>query len=208
MLYPLACPYNGLVQVGRSPYTKVTSSSSPTAGGNRLRICTVRVRITSGAPNRTMMGYSKYTKETLQPIVADSFSVREVLRKLGVQYAGGSFTHMTKVIDRLGIDRSHFYGQGWARGRKSHNRLSMDDVLVLGEPLDPAPKTYLLKRSLLEAGVEYKCQSCNNLGFWNDKDLTLQIDHVNGKKYDNRVENLRFLCPNCHSQTPTFNKRK
>lgn len=52
--------------------------------------------------------------------------------------------------------------------------------------------------------IEYKCAICGNTGEWNGKPLTLQIDHINGDHLDNRLENLRFLCPNCHSQTDTF----
>lgn len=66
-----------------------------------------------------------------------------------------------------------------------------------------------LKRALIEIGREYKCEKCPNKGEWLGKKLVLEIDHVNGDKMDDTETNLRFLCPNCHSQTPTFrNKRR
>lgn len=52
--------------------------------------------------------------------------------------------------------------------------------------------------------MEYKCACCGNTGEWNGRPLVLQLDHINGDNCDNRLENLRFLCPNCHSQTDTF----
>ena len=62
-----------------------------------------------------------------------------------------------------------------------------------------------LKLRLIKAGVlEYKCKRCG-IDQWLNNKLVLQLDHINGDHYDNRIENLRLLCPNCHSQTPTFN---
>lgn len=64
-------------------------------------------------------------------------------------------------------------------------------------------KNYILKYNLLQ----YKCVWCGICGIYNNKPLTLQLDHINGNNTDNRIENLRFLCPNCHSQTETYKGR-
>jgi 5-methylcytosine-specific restriction endonuclease McrA len=65
-----------------------------------------------------------------------------------------------------------------------------------------------LKKRLLHLGLlDYKCVGCGNTGEWNGKILSLEIDHINGDNKDNRLENLRILCPNCHSQTPTFRNK-
>lgn len=64
-----------------------------------------------------------------------------------------------------------------------------------------------LKKRLLEAGLlENRCGICR-LSEWQGKPLSIQIDHINGIRNDNRLENLRMLCPNCHSQTETFASR-
>ena len=68
-------------------------------------------------------------------------------------------------------------------------------------------RTNLKPRLISENILEYKCIECGNTGEWNGKPITLQLDHVNGVYNDNRVENLRFLCPNCHSQTDTFRSK-
>lgn len=66
----------------------------------------------------------------------------------------------------------------------------------------------LKKRIIQQNLIPYVCQHCYNTGSWNGKKLVLQLDHINGVNNDNRLQNLRFLCPNCHSQTDTFSCRK
>ncbi len=77
-----------------------------------------------------------------------------------------------------------------------------EEILVENSPYKNIP---ILKKRLLKEGLlEYKCAICGNTGEWLGQPLTLQLDHINGDHFDHRLENLRLLCPNCHSQTETF----
>lgn len=67
---------------------------------------------------------------------------------------------------------------------------------------------HVLKKKLIEEGyIKDYCVECGNIGTWRGKPIILELDHINGNRYDNRLENLRVLCPNCHSQTPTYKGR-
>ena len=78
----------------------------------------------------------------------------------------------------------------------------MDEILVENSSYANIGrlKTRLIKEKLLE----YKCAFCGNTGEWQGKPLALELDHINGNHFDHRLENLRFLCPNCHAQTDTY----
>ena len=69
------------------------------------------------------------------------------------------------------------------------------------------PRHRVKERIIKEKMIEYKCESCGNDGNWNNDVLVLQLEHKNGKSNDNRIENLGFLCPNCHTQTKTYAAR-
>ena len=85
------------------------------------------------------------------------------------------------------------------------NKIDLNLILVENSTYS---RTSLKKRLVEENILEYKCEKCSNVGEWLGKKITLQLDHKNGIFNDNRIENLRFLCPNCHSQTDTFAGKK
>lgn len=141
----------------------------------------------------------KITDNDLKLAVQKSSSFYDVLRELGLKLSGGSHGHYKRRVESLGLDTSHFLGAAWKTGRSDGRRRSASDVLIL-RTSGKRQKTYLLKRSLLESGIECKCSKCGLGEEWNGVPLTLDIDHINENWLDDRLENLRFLCPNCHSQ--------
>lgn len=147
----------------------------------------------------------KYSKELLEGLVKNSTSVAQVIRKLGLKQAGGNHTHITARIKKYEINTEHFLGSGANRG-PSHlpEKLSFAQILVNDRLGGKREKVAALRRALLEAGVEHKCAVCGLPPYWNGKYLQLQVDHISGIGTDNRIENLRFICGNCHLQTENF----
>jgi hypothetical protein len=135
-----------------------------------------------------------------------SRSWAEVLRRLD-RTGGGTQEILKRRAERLGLDVSHFLGNGWNRGRRFGPKRSPEEVLVLRDPDRVKESSYILRRALLAVGMPYRCAVCRQPPEWNGEALILSIDHINGKTWDNRRENMRFLCPNCHSQTPTFGRK-
>jgi len=127
----------------------------------------------------------------------------DVLRELGLRPAGGNHATMKIHAERLCLDTSHFNDERRVRGlhfyRSTHRRsdaeIFREDSLVASTQLRRAARRQLLP---------FRCSLCGNDGEWKGRPLTLQLDHANGRYNDNRLENLCWLCPNCHSQTPTF----
>lgn len=146
-------------------------------------------------------------KTYLQQLVKESNTYSDVLKKLGLRPVGSNRYNLKEKIKTENIDDSHMAsncGFGWSSGK---SLIKKDDVLryfVEKSSIDRASiKKYILRYDLLS----YVCQKCHQNPTWNNEILVLDLDHINGKRNDNRLENLRFLCPNCHSQEKTSNRR-
>jgi 5-methylcytosine-specific restriction endonuclease McrA len=150
-----------------------------------------------GGPRR------KYTKELLADVVARSNSVAEVLRRLDLSPAGGTHAHISRTIKAFAVDTSHFGSKPYPNGAERRRR-SPEQILVRQAPGSRREKPRMLQRALIESGRLYECGSCGVDGTWRGAPLRLEIDHVDGDFHNNEAWNLRFLCPNCHSQTDTF----
>jgi hypothetical protein len=140
--------------------------------------------------------------EDLTKAVATSESVSEVSRRLGYTPNGGVHRMLVSHIRSAGLDTSHFLGQGWARGRRLEGKVTpLKEILVKGSTYR---STSHLRNRLLKAGLlKAECSACG-LTTWRGQPLPLHLDHINGDHTDNRLENLRILCPNCHAITDTW----
>ena len=144
-----------------------------------------------------------YTDERFVEVVKNNFSVRECLKQLGVRPTGGNYQVFHRRVSDLKLDVSHFMGQGYLKGKSQdwNPTIPLDDILSGKTPYNNSHK---LKQRLIKEGVkEHKCEMCNNTE-WLGKPIALELEHTNGIHTDNRIENLKLLCPNCHSTTTTY----
>ena len=144
----------------------------------------------------------KCTEELLAAAVRESTSIASVLRYLGLRPTGGAHAHISRTIKAFEIDTSHF--RLYNPSAHTNRRLLPEEVLVVLPAGAPRAKPPLLTRALIESGVPYECAACGCDGSWQGMPLTLEVDHIDGDYLNNALENLRFMCPNCHRQTANF----
>lgn len=140
-------------------------------------------------------------KEIVLQLVRRSKSFADVLRNAGLSLAGANTTTANKWIRFHEIDTSHFESRYERARQHSLMRKRLPEEIFCK---DSVVSQVILRREYRKLpDIPYAC-SCGNSGEWNGMSLTLQLDHINGANKDNRKENLRWLCPNCHSQTSTY----
>ena len=147
----------------------------------------------------------KLSDEQFVELLKKSSTISEVLFKLGYVVKGNSwgYSQVKRRMDDLGLDYSILKGKSAAMKTNKLNAIRKEDILKENcKHQRTVLRRYVIKNNL----IPYKCAICGCTE-WQGRTLSLEIDHVNGINDDNRLENLRFLCPNCHSQTSTYGSR-
>lgn len=153
-----------------------------------------------------------YSKEQLKELIQKSNSILEIMREIGISDTGnGSRKILFRIIKEYGLEEELNELRIRTKTLQKKNLVPLKEKLTFEEMFceDSKVARKEVKRHILKKNlIPYVCSECGNVGEWNGKKLSLQLDHINGVSNDNRLENLRFLCPNCHSQTETFCGRK
>ena len=145
---------------------------------------------------------SKFTKDEIEKMLNNADSFKDFLEKIGCKsFQSHVYRRIQKELKELNINYSkeNFNYNNRVIARKKTAK-SNDETFIVGEKFRTRIKVRIIDDKL----IPYICDFCKNEGSWNNKKLILSLDHINGINTDNRLENLRFLCPNCHSQTDTF----
>lgn len=146
----------------------------------------------------------KYTKEVLEEAVPKVKSYRELMQLFGLKITGGSQSNLVKRIKLYKISTNHFadyrkmldMSRGW-------NKRTYNEILTKKNK-GSKESAKNLRKALIESGRKYVCEECGQLPEWNGKQLIIQVHHLDGDNLNNQANNLRFLCPNCHTQTENF----
>lgn len=139
-------------------------------------------------------------KQLLQQLVEECNSFSEILRKQGKAISGASVKLLKQKLDVYEIPYNFI-----SESIRNKEAKPLEEIMVENSSY----KSQDLKKRLIKAGMKKDvCEICGQGNIWNGKSLVLQLDHINGNHYDNRLENLRIVCPNCHSQTDTFANKK
>jgi hypothetical protein len=147
---------------------------------------------------------SRPSRDTLREAVAASRSIAELLRRLGRPQNGHQRKLLRQWIAEESLSTSHFLGQAHQRGRPGPTPAKRPEEVLVRHAGGHRTKTVLLRRALREIGVAQQCDECGTGPVWRGSPITLEIDHINGDWSDDRAENLRLLCPNCHAVTTTW----
>lgn len=144
-------------------------------------------------------------KKELAEIVKDKNTFSDILRSIGLDpYGSGSrYRSLKQRLKKEEIDFSHISLGSFSRlGKKfPSSAISLEKVMVKNSTYS---RGHLKERLLKNGMLENKCSNCGQLPLWDNRELVMVLDHINGTSNDHRLENLRLLCPNCNSQTKTF----
>jgi hypothetical protein len=147
--------------------------------------------------------------EDLRRAAEHCTSLIGVIRALGLEETNSNVRRARRALDAYKIDTSHFVRVPWRKPDPRPSRLTTRSTLLRQQPTGAARTGgERLRRALLATGVAERCRECGVGGQWRGRPLTLEVDHINGDWHDNRPDNLRLLCPNCHATTTTYCRQK
>lgn len=141
--------------------------------------------------------------DEFKTLVESSTSIGDVLEGIGYKNkSGAAYIKVKERVEKEGLNTNHMNRLNNCVNRNAQTKIPIEEILIDNSTYKN--KSRLKIRLINEGVLEYKCGECGNKGEWLGKPISLQLDHINGINDDNRKENLRFLCPNCHSQTETY----
>lgn len=176
--------------------------------------CCEKLNRTGGSVRRRVMRLGlkfretpfKYTLEEFGPIVKASRSYSDVARRMGLSTGHGNRKTMIRYITKYNLDTSHFDSGYELERRENLSKIGLEQILVKDSAYTNMQQ---LKKKLFKFGLkENICEECGQNEEWRGKRISLHLDHVNGDNKDNRLNNLRILCPNCHAATGTYGNKK
>ena len=143
-----------------------------------------------------MKKWEKFSEEELSLIVKESYSFREVAKKIGYQENGGTGqSEAKKLVEKYSFDVSHFTGQGWNKGKVDTEKYYYGNALRRGQAL----RDLIILRG-------YQCEDCG-LTEWKGQTIPLEVHHIDGDYLNSQLENLKLLCPNCHALTENYRSK-